>query len=174
MRAVQCSTGYGQGFATWRRQQPVAESIWACTNLRLEDDAFIDGHHKGSVLPVDDPLQQLRHRAILFRNTIPLAIAYVVDHPEEQWKISFRPEAVKLPAHSIHVQPKVIDGEIANRQTAFIGDRARYRHESGRLAKHGRILRQHCRCHQKGKYGNSEMTPHERNYCWSAGFSPGR
>ena len=75
--------------------------------------------------------------------------------------IHFRPEVVDFPGHSIDVQPKVINGKIVNRQTAFIGDRARYSHESGRVAKHGSILRLHCRRQQKGKCEDSEITPHE-------------
>jgi hypothetical protein len=115
---------------------------------------------KARSCPWDDPLQQLRHGTILFRNTIPLAFAYVIDHSKEQGKIRFRPEAVDFSAHSIDLQPKVINVKIFNRPTACIADRGRHRHESGGLAKHGRILRKHCRCQQKGKQRDSETTPH--------------
>ena len=133
------------------RQASVAKPIRAGAHLRLENDVVIDRHDKGSVRPVSNPLQQLRHRPILLRDMIPLAIADVINHSEDQRKIPFQPKVVDFPGHSIDVEPKIISSKILNRQTGFISNRASYRNQSGCLVKYGRVLRQQYRRNHEGK-----------------------
>ena len=133
-----------------RRQDPVAKPIRSGAHLRLENDVVIDRHDKGSVLPVDEPLQQLRHRPILLRDMIPLAIADVINHSQDQRKIPVQPEVVDFPGHSINVEPKIISSKILNRQTGFISNHASYRNQGGCLAKYGRVLRQQYRRNHEG------------------------